>query len=77
MKIVRTIVSIPFFILLFKILNDYQSMLVAYSLFGVLTLLYYIFIDKYRAAEAIIITAVCFALGYFAPVSVGRIPLPF
>ena len=77
MKILKTIVSLPFFILFFKILNDYQTMLVAYGIFIAVTLIYYIYAEKYRIAEAIIITAICFVLGLYLPVSIGRLSLPF
>ncbi len=77
MKLLKTIISIPFFILLFKVLNDYQTMIIAYGIFAVITLLYYIYVEKNRIAEAIIITAVCFALGFFLPISIGKLALPF
>jgi|GEM_PF-5674506 len=77
MKILKTIVSTPFFILFFKLLNMYQPMLIAYPIFAVATLVYYIYVEKYRLAEAIIITAICFGLGLYLPVNIGKLTLPF
>jgi hypothetical protein len=77
MKLLRTIVSVPFFILFFKILTDYLPMLPAYGVFAIVTIVYYIYVEKYRIAEAIIITAACFLLGLYLPVSIGKFTLPF
>ncbi len=77
MKILKTIVSIPFFILLFKILDNYQTIMIAGAIFAAVTLVYYIYVEKYRLAEGIIITAVCLALGLYLPISIGKLALPF